>query len=654
MDSTNHTGSRAGGDLLKMFEGPSAEGLSDAQRGLVLNAEKAFTDLDKLVTNIRMYGSKHQSVERFRARLFESVEVILSEQETLAFEVRPYEICVLDQVIYENSNPENNFIYRMYLDGIRDLVLKRGLEIHEVDALVDVFLTDWDDPAFFEDDCVTLMWDANFANIEYGIVENFAEDVQQDDDSLYTIRGVLDRVRSANQNRPTNISSARAQVLKLDHLGIDKKDLASFQEVLFTMDEREFDVLKDTIQTTSREKLEKFIEILFKVSTIETFDDARRNRVIKLFDRIGEFMLRKTSVGDFERFLRIIRRMGSNSEKTDLDEKISAEYIIDHWSKRDFVERISAPIMHGPYDFGASVVAIFGLLNPHVMGAVTQVASDSTNIDFQERILELVTERFDGIERSVADVLRTAEPAFAHHLLSIFIKHGKREATTYAIRVSMKNANPEVRFEALSRIGEDEFELFSGLLLTALEDSSKSVRSKAIHLLARLPRPDVHRRIVACISNKAFQQYELDEKRRYYAAASLTGNANELWIKQFTATTLLGRALPGQEDARHCAAVAMAIRLNTDAKPLFEKELERRIKAPVVVEGVKWSLQHLDADRTERTRQLYDLFFHGRLTGIPEEDSIGEGKTKKLMSSGFWTRYKPNQTPCRTMRIASS
>ena len=75
-------------------------------------------------------------------------------------------------MVLENPKPEGNFIYKLYLDGVRRISLCNGLTVEEMDALVDVLLVDWDDPILFEDDMVTLLWSQSLENVKYVVIDN--------------------------------------------------------------------------------------------------------------------------------------------------------------------------------------------------------------------------------------------------------------------------------------------------------------------------------------------------------------------------------------------------------------------------------------------------------------------------------------------------
>ncbi|MCA9539435.1 MAG: HEAT repeat domain-containing protein, partial [Myxococcales bacterium] len=389
-------------------------------------------------------------------------------------------------------------------------------------------------------------------------------------------------------------------------------DLAQLSESPFAMDAGELTTLRTVIQTTGRETLEKFIEILFKVNLADEASTAERaGRIVGLFDRIAELLLEGGRIGELERLLRKVRLLTGPRGKPLPENQVAIDHIFAHWSNAAFVERITGPLADPNYRFTPSVLAICGLLDARVVPALARAAGVVGTAEARAHLLALVAHRLPGHERAVAELLREVSPALAHDLVRILAPRVERTVVPFMVRAAMGNPDPTVRLEGLSLLPLDQLERHLTLLFPALHDPAKAVRSKAIHLIARVQSPDVHRRILQSIDDKAFTDFELDEKRRYFAAAALTGDANARFLELFQSGGLITRK--GQDELRHCAAVALAIRLQRDAAALFDKELKRRIRSDVVAEAAEWAMQHMQCDRAERTRQLYDLFFRGVL-----------------------------------------
>ncbi len=610
-----------GGDIMELFEGPSEDSLDARKAEEVRVAKEAFRELEKLIKNIGLYGRLHSSTHRFRSSLFTAISNMLEGGEVVV-DIGPYEFSVHDVAIYENPNPEDNFIYKLYMDGVRHLEFAPGLTQPELDDLLDVLLTNWSDPSLFEDDMVTLMWQRHFEHIRYVVIDSFKEDIKEDEANQYTVAGVVERVRTdgglslqaAHAGASMGGTDARRSE-KVSRIGatLSEGDLQSFEEMPFAMDEVEFETLGAMISTTGRETLEKFIEILFKVNMGEDASDSERaRRVIGVFDRIAQQLLDSGTYGDLERFMRKVRRL-TGPEGVELQANVAAiEQIFRHWTSAEFVDRVTAPLDEEECRELPSILAICTLLNNeaavHLARRVGSVKSD----EHRARLLEKLPYLIRGQQQAVARLLREVPKEHAHDLFKVLRQSASPDDMLVAVRSALASQDGGVRFEGLSALPDEYIGGHLELLYKTLRDPAKTVRAKALHMLARVRSEQVHAHILEAIDAKDFQGYELDEKRRYFAAAALTGKPNDRFLEVFAAGGLLARK--AQDEQRHCAAVALAIRLCKDALPLFEKELKRRVKHELVAQACAWGLQHVACDREQRTRQLYDIFYRGELT----------------------------------------
>ena len=126
-----------------------------------------------------------------------------------------------------------------------------------------------------------------------------------------------------------------------------------------------------------------------------------------------------------------------------------------------------------------------------------------------------------------------------------------------------------------------------------------------------MPTPQVHAHLLQRVKDKDFAQTDLDEKRRYFVAVSLTGNANPWLMELLEDRSLLQKK--AEEEQRACAALGLALRMHAPAVPVFEREVARSYQSDVVREACTWALQHVRQPRDVRTRQLYDVLFRGTL-----------------------------------------
>jgi hypothetical protein len=620
MTDARHSQARPGaahsGDIMKMFEGPTEASLDEAQLAIVSAARTAFRELEKLIKNTALYGTAHESTGRFRIRFFESISRCFEQADELEISLAPYVFSLFGQSIYENPSPEKNFIYKFYVDGIRRIFLRRGLKASELDDFVDVLLVNWSDPTLFEDDAVTVLWGKDFDHIEYVVVQAFDQDTQEHEEHHFTIAGVVEEVRRAGQAAQSSASRAarkgRPPVSPV--IALTEDNLGRLGLTDFAMDEVEFNTLRGLLGANARETLEKFIEILFKVRLNED-DEAQIQRIEQLFDRIAGLLISRGRIGDLERLLRKVLRL-RGPHGIDLPANVDViGRIFARWTQSEFIDQILATLDDPESPYLPSVQALCALLVPAGATTITRRVGRILNPEHRAALFAQLPALIRGQASAVAHLLTDADPAHAHAILAAIHAQRDPDAFRVAVRCAMESPEAGVRFEALAMLQPQDVGGLFEPLFAALEDDAKKVRSKALHLLARVRNVTVHERFMAAIDQKGFEHFDLDEKRRYFVAAALSGDANAYLLEKLTAHSgLLARKHHDEE--RHCAAVALAIRMSKEALPVFQGEVRRRIRNEVVYTACRWALQHVQRDRETRTRQLYDIFYLSELTGI--------------------------------------
>ncbi len=632
-----------GGDLMKMFEGPTEESLDETKRHAVDATRNAFKELEKLMRAVGLYGHEHQGTLRFRGLFHTAIQSLVpNEGDSVELVVGPYELTLHDQVVFQNAAPEKNFIYKFFQDGVRRLRFWHGITSKELDDFLDVLLTNWDDPTLFEDDSVTVMWSKEFEHFTYRVIESFREDGQiASDTEGYTVEAVVSRVKAAGRP-PESIEVAeagkapglRGQAMRPPATGgsgggdagsgrlgqakridlttalITDADMVRFEESPFAMDEVDFARLRQLVEGTGQGTLEKFIEILFKVGLVPDVAGTH-DKVLTTFDRIVELLLGARRTGDLERVMRKVRHL-TGPEGDLLFENLDAiNRIFDRWGTQGLIDQIADLINDPHVTEPAPLINLLRLQNPTAAPLIARAAGRVTIPDRRTAVFDLLPEIIPGQLREIARILQTCDAGHAHDLIRV-LRSVEGIDILQAINGALNNPDAAVRLEALGNLPPDKLHVYLQYILNALKDKSKVVRGKAIHLLARMPSPQVHSHIVQRIRDKDFLEIDLDEKRRFFAAAALTGNPNEWLLGMLDDRSFLQRK--GDEEMRACAAIGLALRMHAPALPLFERELKRKLQTDVVREACQWAMHHVRQTREERTRQLYDILFKGALS----------------------------------------
>lgn len=136
---------------------------------------------------VRFYPPNHPVTVQGMSALFHTLEATLGQRQSLRLEVSEGALGFEGATVYATDNLQDNIAFFMYRDGIRSLVFYAGVQFNEVMGLVSCLARARElDKA--ESDLVTVLWEQDFAFIQYEVVDPLLEGEDQEDDSIEEIK----------------------------------------------------------------------------------------------------------------------------------------------------------------------------------------------------------------------------------------------------------------------------------------------------------------------------------------------------------------------------------------------------------------------------------------------------------------------------------
>src|SRR3982751_3732749 len=134
----------------------AARGSEDPE---IASVKRVLKLLDKTAKSNRTYGANNPVALKFSQQLFAELSTHLSTYSKLTLLVhRSYLICK-EQIVYqpENETGSESIAFKLYADGIRELVLLQGLTEEDLNFFLQSL---WGslDPDHDDDDIVTRLW----------------------------------------------------------------------------------------------------------------------------------------------------------------------------------------------------------------------------------------------------------------------------------------------------------------------------------------------------------------------------------------------------------------------------------------------------------------------------------------------------------------
>ncbi len=148
-------------------------------RGQAANA--VLLALGRAARSFLIYEPTNEAIRIFLDNLRRSTDNFLSAYGQLDLDVRPFELVHASEVVYLDRDRERSLAFRLYRDGIRRVVLRPGLDWHELLKLLEVVSIRYIGVRQTEDDLVVLLWKAGFTNISFDAVEGFVADTDDNE-----------------------------------------------------------------------------------------------------------------------------------------------------------------------------------------------------------------------------------------------------------------------------------------------------------------------------------------------------------------------------------------------------------------------------------------------------------------------------------------
>jgi hypothetical protein len=210
------------------------------------HVKQLLTILHKAYQAFSFYPFNHPVVKQFSDHLYQALDQFFQQAPYLELRLDRFQILFYDEVVFEEQNVNNNFVYLLYSDGIRKLIFYSGLSLEECFRFFAILHQCSGARSLYED-VVTLMWEESFAHIRYFLIEDlntmflpsFA--AIDDDESNQNEHGPTVRIsKTSAPPSDSNLALRTAQQLAKTRLALTDDEQQSLEQLLV---EEEFELM---------------------------------------------------------------------------------------------------------------------------------------------------------------------------------------------------------------------------------------------------------------------------------------------------------------------------------------------------------------------------------------------------------------------------
>ncbi len=491
----------------------------------IASIKRVLKLLDKTSKSNRTYGSTNPVAQKFSQQLFAELTTHLSTYSKLAFLVQRSELLCKECVVYqaEKDSGSESIAFKLYADGIRELVLYQGLTEEDLSFFL-ASLWSGHDSNEDDDDIVTRLWSRNLSTITIATAEELSKSSANNggflrlDGSMSssdsTLRELLDR-ELARKKRSGGESDSNTE-----GSGNPK---SRFQSGLAG-----YEVTEDELATLAKEidaesKQDALMYILDMLTAILASENSSSvlTKLFGLWSSIVDSLLHEGKWTVLEHVLGLLHESDAVRPNLSEEHKQQLASVFNGLSRAERIKTIESYLNGTP---NASTEGLSTILLLMKQDAVPALCSLLGNLEsplhqtiVSEALFVLAKDQPEPLLRNLSD----RRPTYVRNLLSILLKWNHPKFID-SIEKLARYPDARVRKEVVRAIGLFRPSGNGSKLVSFMGDADESVRIAAVKLLMSGHYKMSFDSWTPIVSGEGFMDLPSSERRAIFQAIRAT------------------------------------------------------------------------------------------------------------------------------------
>lgn len=458
---------------LPMFVAPTHDELAQVRQVIQL--------LHRAYQAFEFYPLNHPTVQQFSQQLFDHLKSFFRFREMLELRLDRFQVIYSGQVVFEDENINSNFVYLLFSDGIRKLIFDVGLTLEEYMRFFHVMHRSSMQRSSFED-TITLLWEQQFKNIRYFLVEDLTEMYVPDLQSLYNDMKKRDGGRSQN-TKPSGTEKAVVIAQSLARTRLQPS-------------EEEYGLLQRMTYDEERGLMRRFLEIITRIMEFE-HDVLDLERLVRVLSQLQPILL---SVGEIEhlalcltyttRLSQIFAQRGTQQSQqwhTTLQNILRESY------SEQVINKLTTLLNNNPNNekVQQDIASYITHVNPPSADSLLKAFLWADSFTARQFLVKMLADKYKEQPRQLANGVISPEATVVRHTCLILGEIGNPMGRPLLQRAA-KHEDPDVRADATRALlqcgdgGGKAAPQMVSLLRKNLGDENPDVRRSALKGLGQL------------------------------------------------------------------------------------------------------------------------------------------------------------------------
>ena len=548
-------------------------GANDRIAGVV---EETVGALLKAARARQTYAPGNPLIERFHGELCEKLASVWIELPHLALTVDEGSLLWRDRVVYSKPLGPDNFAFRFFKDGIRQLALLPGVEEGELTEFIDMLART---RQVHDEDLLATLWHRDFKAVRMDYV-----DISEDEG-----------VDAPKPDRTAGAGESLEDMTEIEAVleagAVTEEDAAEFADIalgepdlMYLKREMEAEWARPVVHDVTLALLDQF----------EMRDQERRRQVV---DILREMLPRLLGALDFGNVALIVNELQLLANKTGENETQELVTSLLRDMSEAMAEMVSVVDAEGVSPAADELAALVGALQAEAIPTLVRAIPAVPNRQTRDRLAEALDRLVGANPGYVVDLLSAEDPMLAAEAARIVGRLELREAENDLIELSKRpeDVTRQAAIEALAILGSS---VGAEALSKALSDPGRDIRMAAVSAIVAVRAEGAATMLGEIIESGDLSDREQGEQMAFMRAfATLAGDdAAPVLAKLLNGRKWWGGRRPSA--TRACAARALAIVGSPMARTALQKAASDR--AAPVKSAVRVALRAFGSDSDER------------------------------------------------------
>ncbi len=487
----------------------------DPELGSVIQLLKS---LDRASKNLRTFGHENSVSKKFFEQFYTELINHVERYNALTFIVQREGLFFKETSIYNSQSGEasENFAFKLYSDGIRELSIQQGIEQDDVLFFFDALWNTSGAAGSEDDDIVTRLWSRNLPTLTIVTADEVMK-LSEVEDVLIpqgkapeegSLREILDEANAKNVKEGKGDQQQRKSRLSTSVMG-------------YEVTEAEMAALaREISEESSRDNILYLLDILTAVLSSERSPELL-NKLFEIFEGI----LRSLFQGGHWHIVEHVLGLLSEVEaiRPDLTEahKQKLRWILDQLGSQELITTIQQYLntTDKPRTDGLETVLL--MMKPSALPALCALLGDLQQPAHQGLIANALVELAKDAPELVAKHLLDRRPTFVRNLLGIITRWNNPKLSDNVEKL-LRYPDPLIRREAIRTLAGLKPSGSAGKLIPLLNDADEGVRLATLKPLLNGHYTATFALWEPIVNAESFGDREPAEKRNIFHAMRMT------------------------------------------------------------------------------------------------------------------------------------